>query len=235
MRLNHKSLSIALPVIALFVLPACDVTSGDSLREKLGVELDEAALPLAKAIESAQAEAPDGIVLEAKLDVHTNATTYDVTLLDLEAEREVDVSPEDGTILRDRSRRLDADKLTEAKVAAELVSGSIGWTALIEAAEAKTGGIAFDVEADGDDGVLEVELLVDDVVWEVEAKPDGTIVKSEVSDDQLDEPAEDKGDDEDEAEDENEDEAEDEDEDEAEDEAEDEDEDEAEDDNSGPG
>lgn len=193
----HKSLFVALPVIALFVLPACDVASGDSLREKLGVEIDEATLPLVEAIESAQAEAPEGIVLEAKLDVHTNATTYDVTLLDLDAEREIDVSPEDGRILRDRSRTLDTDKLAEAKAAAELVSGSIGWAALIEAAEAKTGGTAFDVEADGDDGVLEVELLVDDVVWEVEATPDGTIVKSEVSDDQLDEPAEDDDDDDD--------------------------------------
>ena len=111
--------------------------------------------------------------------------TYDIELLDGDTIREIDVSPADGSVIRDRSEALDADDLAEVQAAAELVAASDGWSALIGIAEADAGGVAFEAEADGDDGVLEVELLVDGVIWEVELASDGSVLKSEVSDDQL--------------------------------------------------
>ena len=179
--------SIALPVL-LSLLPfatACDMAESGSLRDSLIEQVDAADITLAEAVEAAQAAAPGAVVLEAELDFDSTPVAYDVELLDGEQLREIDVSPTDGSVLRDRSESLDADDLAEAQAAASLASAAASWTAIIEAAEAEAGGIAFELEADGDDGVLEVELLVDGVIWEVELLADGTITKSEVSDDQL--------------------------------------------------
>jgi hypothetical protein len=177
-----------IPMLALLstlALGACDL-AGDSTtpREQLGVELDAAKISLVEAIEIAQKQAPDAVVLEAELDVHTDVTTYDIELLDGGGEREIDVSPADGSIVRDRRRALDADDLAEAKAAAELVTASIGWAAILDKAQGAADGVAFEAEADADDRVLEVELLVDGVIWEVELGPDGSVLKSERSDDQ---------------------------------------------------
>jgi len=125
------------------------------------------------------------VVLEAKLDPQGVVTTYDIELLDGVEAREIDISAADGSIVRDRSRGLDDDKLVDAKIAAELVIGAESWTAWVEIAETEAGGVAFAAEVDGDDGVLEIDLLVDGVVWEIEMLSDGSVVKSEESDDQL--------------------------------------------------
>jgi hypothetical protein len=176
---------LALPALtALTLLAGCDLgTDTQSLREKLGVELTDADISLAEAIAIAQGEVPGATVLEAELDVHETAITYDVELLLDGVEHEVDVSPTDGSVLRNRSRALDTDDRAEAESAGALVDASAGWADLIAKAEAEAGAVAFDVEADGDDGVLEIELLGDAGIWEIEMRSDGTIVKSEASDD----------------------------------------------------
>jgi hypothetical protein len=176
-----------LTILSTLALVGCDLANDSSdVRERLGDELEQADISLIEAIAIAEGAAPGAVVLEAKLDVHTNVTTYDIELLDGESEREIDVSPSDGAIVRDRSDALDSDDLVEAQSAAEMVGGSVGWAELVAAAEASAGGIAFEVEADGDKGVLEVELLVDGTIWEVDLASDGTVLKSEVSDDQTD-------------------------------------------------
>jgi hypothetical protein len=179
-----------LPVVTILstlALVGCDLANDSSdVRERLGDELEQADISLTEAIAIAEAAAPGAVVLEAKLDVHTNVITYDIELLDGQSEREIDVSPSDGAIVRDRSDALDSDDLAEAQSAAEMVGGSVGWAELVAAAEASAGGIAFEAEADGDKGVLEVELLVDGTIWEVDLASDGTVLKSEVSDDQTD-------------------------------------------------
>lgn len=179
---------LALPLLLSLALPVAACDSGDegSLRDALIEEVETAEISLAEAIEAAQTAAPGAVVLEADLDFDDgDEVTYDIELLDGDTVREIDISPADGSVLRNRSEALDADDLAEAQAAAELVAASDGWSALIGIAEADTGGVAFEAEADGDDGVLEVELLVDGVIWEVELAPDGSVLKSEVSDDQL--------------------------------------------------
>jgi len=180
-RLVSPTLLSLLPFIA-----ACDAAQNSTLRDALIEEVDAADITLADAIEAARAAAPGAVVLEAELDFDSTPVAYDVELLDGEQLREIDISPADGSVLRDRADSLDADDLAEARTAASLASEATRSVAIIQAAEANTGGIAFEVEADGDDGVLEVELLVDGVIWEVELLADGTIAKSEVSDDQRD-------------------------------------------------
>ncbi len=181
---------LALPLLLSLALPlvsACDTGDDGSLRDALIEEVEAAEITLAEAVETAQAAAPGATVLEAELDFDDgDEVTYDIELLDGDSMREIDVSPADGSVIRDRSEALDADDLAEAQAAAELVAASDGWTALIGSAESEVGGVAFEAEAEGDDGVLEVELLVDGVIWEVELASDGTVLKSEPSDDQLD-------------------------------------------------
>jgi uncharacterized membrane protein YkoI len=181
-----RSNSILPALTALTLLAGCDLgTDAQSLRDKLGVELSQSDISLAEAIQIAQTEVPGAVVLEAKLDVDQTVTTYDVELLLDGVEHEVDISPTDGSVLRNRSRPLDADDRTDAESAGALVGASAGWAELIATAEAEAeaGAVAFDVEADGDDGVLEVELLGDAGIWEIELRADGSIVKSEPSDD----------------------------------------------------
>jgi uncharacterized membrane protein YkoI len=192
-------LIIALPALtALTLLAGCDLGNDtQSLRDKLGVELADADISLTEAIEIAENEVPGAIVLEAKLDVHRTVTTYDVELLLDGVVHEVDVAPSDGAVLRNRARGLDADDRAEAESAAALVTASAGWAELVAKAEAERAGVAFDVEADGDDGVLEVDLLEDDRIWEIELRSDGTIVKSEPSDDDRDDGSDDDGSDDD--------------------------------------
>lgn len=175
---------LALPAFsaltALALLAGCDQgTDSQSLREKLDVELSDVDISLIEAIEIAQGEVPGATVIEAELDVDDTVITYDIELLHDGAEHEIDVSPSDGAVLRSESIALDADDLAEAEAAAALVTASAGWAELIAAAEDTAGAVAFDVEADGEDGVLEVELLGDAGIWEVELTLDGTVVKSE--------------------------------------------------------
>ncbi len=182
--------------LPLFILTStlavagCDPAPGDgqSVRERIGNELGDVEITLAEAIAIAEGAAPGGVVLEAELDVHDKATTYNIELLEGNAEREIDVSPQDGSIVRDRLRALDGDDLAEAEAAAALVSASVGWAEILARAESEVGGVAFEVEAD-DDGVLEVELLVGDEIWETEHAADGSLTKSEKSDDQRDDDA----------------------------------------------
>jgi uncharacterized membrane protein YkoI len=166
-------------------LPACDAgPSDDSLRDRISQQLADAKLSLSEAVEIAQAEAPGATVVDAELDVEHAATVYDIELYADGVEHEVHVSPDDGAILRHRKQTVDADDATELAAAAALVQASSGWGDLIAKAEAESGGMAFELEADDDDGVLEVETLTDAGLWEVELTSDGTVVKSEASDDE---------------------------------------------------
>ncbi len=187
--MNFKTLLVTLPLSLslLSLAPACDTSLEDSsLRDLLQDEVDGADVSLAEAIGAAQAAAPGAVVIDAELDVDSNPVSYDIELLDGDVMREIDISPTDGSVVRDRTESLDADDLVEAQADADLAAGASSWAEIIATAEAEAGGVAFEAEADADDGVLQVELLVDGVIWEVELSADGTVTKSEVSDDQLD-------------------------------------------------
>ncbi len=173
--------------VSLLTLAACDQGSDDAttLREKVDAGLSEASLSLSEAIDLAQAQHPSATVVEAGLDVEHEALVYDVELYAEGVEYEVYVDAGDGSIARDREEALEADDAAERQAAADLVIASSGWADLIAAAEAAAGATAFDVEADGDDGVLEVEALSDAGIHEVELSSDGTVVKSELSDDEA--------------------------------------------------
>ena len=169
--------------LLLALVPACDQASDDqTLRELLDVELDQVEISLQDAIAEAEAEVPGATVIEADLDLEHGMTLYDVELYLDGVEYEVYVSPQDGSIVQIEQEALDADDRAEAEAAAALVLASPGWAALIETAEASAGGTAFEAEADGDDGVLEIEVLAD-VIWEVELNTAGDVVKSEIEDD----------------------------------------------------
>lgn len=172
-------------LILLVLTPACDPgDDAQSLRQQLEFELSEAEVSLAEAIAAAEAAVPGATVIEADFDLEDGQAVYDIELYLDGVEHEVHVSPTDASIVEIEQEALDAGDATEAEAAAALVLASPGWAALIAAAEAEVGGIAFEAEADGEDGLFEVELLAADAIWEVELDGAGAVVDSEIEDDE---------------------------------------------------
>lgn len=180
--MRHHFIALSL-CAAILSLSACDQAETLSLREKLEVELDEVGISLTEAIEAAAAEVPEAVVIEADLEIEHEVPVYRVELYAEGTEYDVDVSTEDGSILRSREDAVDGDDQLELQAAADLVVASPGWGDIIATAEAEVGATAFEVEADGDDGVLEVEALSDAGIHELELGTDGSVLKSEMSDD----------------------------------------------------
>jgi uncharacterized membrane protein YkoI len=197
-------------VFVVLALSACDTGPADSssLREQVGVAIDDAGLSLTDAIAIAAADQPQATVVRAHLEIEHAVPVYDVELYADGVEYDLDVATDDGTIVDRKQDALDAKDAAQLRAAADLVSASAGWSDLIAAAESESGGSVFEVEADGDDGVLDFEALSDAGIYELEMRPDGTVTKSELSDDAAWEAEHEAEHAEDEAEDETEDETE---------------------------
>lgn len=181
---HRPMISCVRPFAAALVLlaAACDNTSdSQSLREKIAAGLEEATIPLAEAIATAQTEAP-GVAIEAKLEVEYGAPTYRIEVIGDAGQARIDIDPQSGAVLRNEA---SSSGNTDDNAANAAFAAGADWAALVAAAEAHVGGAAFEIEAD--DGVFETKVLVDAVVYEVDLSAAGEVVKSEVSDDWDDE------------------------------------------------
>jgi uncharacterized membrane protein YkoI len=172
-----KTLAV-LSFLALSIT-ACDQQAAPTPTERIGMAIDEANVSLAEAIAAAQTEA-SAVAIEAKLEPEHGSDVYRVELMGDAGRRRVEISPEDASVVR--SRESSSGNEAENAAAATLAAG-VDWAMLIATAEAQVSGVAFEIEADGRDGVFDVEVLADGVVWELELSADGTVVKSEHDDD----------------------------------------------------
>jgi uncharacterized membrane protein YkoI len=168
--------------LSLFAtLGACDTgdDSAQALRDKLIQGLDQAAVPLATAIATAETEGA-GVAIEAELEVEYGALVYRVDVIGNGNETRIDIDPESGAVVRSKAEgSADDDDLQDAALAT-----GADWAALIATAEAHVGGEAFEIEVEGDDGAaFEVKVLADNTIWEVYLSGAGAVVKSERGDD----------------------------------------------------
>lgn len=164
------------------VEPAAGLAAGQDVsfaRLSDAIEAEEVDLP--RAIETAEA-ATGGTAIEARLALlHDGVPAYEVEIV---ADEAVHVIALDVDSFAMRSREKDATGAFDA-VDADL-AGRVDWKALVAAAEAETGGDAFDIETEGEDGNFEVEVLAKGVVWDVVLTPEGRVVRSTRDDGEWD-------------------------------------------------
>jgi hypothetical protein len=186
MRIHHVS-----PLFLALTLAGCDAADNGSstMRESIEDALDEANITLAEAVSTAVAEA-GGVAIDAELDVENQTTVFDVEIYVDGGLTRVAIDVGDGTVVRVRASSSGNDDDNAANAA---FATGVDWAALIAAAEAEVGGIAFELKAD--DGELEVEVLAPDGIFEIELAVDGTILKVDVSDDGDDDGLDDDDDD----------------------------------------
>ncbi|MBL8941684.1 MAG: PepSY domain-containing protein [Myxococcales bacterium] len=181
----HRPLVSSLrPIAAALALlaAACDTAAdSQSLREQVAAGLADATIPLAEAIATAQTEGA-GVAIDAELEVEHGAPTYRIEVIGDAGEVRIDIDPQSGAVLRNEA---SSSGNTEDNAANAAFAAGADWAGLIAAAEAHVEGDAFEIEAD--DGVFEVKVLVDAVVYEIDLSAAGEVVKSEVSDDWDDE------------------------------------------------
>lgn len=175
----RRLIILSLPA-AFIALPACESEENTPMRERLALALDDAELSLADAIEVAETAMPGAIVVEAEIDVEDDGTIYDVELYVDGVRHELEIDPDTGTVLDSESEEEAEDEAGEDEVAAR---ESIGWPALIAAAEAEVGGVAFEGKTEGGDNKFEIEVLTDDGVYEVDLDGSGEVLEVEAEDD----------------------------------------------------
>lgn len=164
------------------VEPAPGLAAGSEVSfERLSDAIEAQDVDLPRAIEAAEA-ATGGTAIEARLALlRDGVPAYEVEIV---ADEEVHVLALDVGSFAMRSREKDAGGSFDA-VDADL-AGRADWRALVAAAEAKTGGDAFDIETEGEDGNFEVEVLAKGVVWDVVLTPEGRVVSSTRDDGEWD-------------------------------------------------
>jgi uncharacterized membrane protein YkoI len=178
--MNNTVLALILAAVSL-PLTACDSTFSivDDLRDGLaGAEID-----LETAIAKAQSEVPSGTIIDAEFEFEHDRLQYHFVLWQDGNEVRVELSADDGRVLKNRAEAVDEDDAAELDAQAAIVErASLGWADAIAIAEDATGGTAFEIEAD--DGVFEIELLIGDSIHEVDIDPEsGAVLKNEQSDD----------------------------------------------------
>jgi hypothetical protein len=202
MNLRH-----CLTILPFLALGACD--SGEdnaSLRSLTADAMENADLSLLDAIEAAEAAYPGAVVTSAEIEFEEDGQAYyEIELYVDSVAHELELDPNSGDVIEaeiEGEPDPDEDETTAA--------GSVGWAALIAAAEAEVGGVAFEAETEGGDDRFEIEVLADDGIWEVELSSDGTVIEVELEDEDEWEDEEELEDDDDDDDDDGEDEDEDE-------------------------
>lgn len=149
--------------------------------QQLAEVVDDASVDLSRAIAAAEA-ATRGTAIEAKVALRGDSdAVYEVEVLADERIHEL-VLDLDSLAVQSREDDVgDAEDSVDADLAARA-----DWAALVAAAEAETGGDAFEIEADGENGSFEVEVLADGGVWDVVVNPDGSIQRSTRDDGEWD-------------------------------------------------
>jgi len=170
-------------ILPFLTLGACD--SGEdtaSLRSLTAAALENSDLSLLHAIEAAEAARPGAVVVAAEVELEDEGQShYEVELYVDSVAQELELDPDTGEVLDAESEEGPEDEPSESEVAA---SNSVGWAALIAAAEAEVGGVAFEAQTEGGDDRFEIEVLTDEGIWEVELSSDGTVLEVELEDEE---------------------------------------------------
>lgn len=170
------------PILLALAISACDpAAAGSSFRDKISSRITAAEVSLTQAIEIAQTEIGAGSVIEAELEVEHAENVYDVVVAQAGEAWELRIDATTGEVARRRAQPLDAGDAAELQGEIDLVLGSIGWTAIVDAAEAEAQGTAIEIEVD--DGLLSVDVLTNAGVVELDFAPDGTLVRRDDHDD----------------------------------------------------
>lgn len=153
----------------------CDRNGGepDPGQEILpGVELS-----LAEAIAIGEAEAPEGVPVEAELEGINSDPVYEVGVPGAEVVRELLIDPVTGEL---RNTLEELEDLDEAQAAAAALETSVvTLREAVELAEAEMGAVAVEAEAYSD-GIIEIVLLSDDTAIEVEVSmADGSLTEAD--------------------------------------------------------
>jgi uncharacterized membrane protein YkoI len=176
--MKRYSQLVVLIAIAMSVA-ACGESTDDSaaLRQALQSELDATAVSLADAACDALDAAGEGAVfLEAEYELEEDddddPARYEVSLLVDGFEREFYVDPQTGDVTEDvdDSEEADADDTPTITLDCDGIKDALA------AAEAETGGTAFEIELED---VIEVETVENADVWEVELDAELTVLSSE--------------------------------------------------------
>jgi hypothetical protein len=179
-------LSILSAMVLPLVLAGCDLASisPSEFRSKVAAfDVD-----LASAMELASAAVADGVVVDAEYD----DARWEVEVVSGSNRVRVAVDPSSGETRVLSTRAADAEELAAAQLV--LTSPTTLTDALVTAAAAVPGGIAYDIEAS--EGVYEVELVHESAFFEVEVNPlDGDV--DSVEEDDAEDPESDDDDDDD--------------------------------------
>lgn len=178
MSFHTKSLLV---LSTLLFAVGCDAASADRSTRARNV-VSGAELTLPEAIAAATASVP-GVVVDAELEIEARTPVYEVRVLADATLTKVHVDPANGAVLRSEPDT-DADDIADAVADAAILQGSAldVLTAIATAEAERPGSVAFEFEVS--DGLLEVEVLADAGLFEIHIDPsNGTIVKTESSDD----------------------------------------------------
>jgi uncharacterized membrane protein YkoI len=190
---------------SMLLAAGCDAPDDSATRVRNTVA--DAEVTLVQAIDAAVLATPGAVVVEAELEVEATTPVYEVRVLADANLTKILVDPASGAVLRSEVDG-DAKDLAEATAAAAVVqTAAIGPAAAIALAEdQRPGSQAFELEVK--DGMVEVEVVDDDGLFEIHIDPaDGSVVRVDASDDDHhgsdddsddDEPGDDDGNDDDE-------------------------------------
>lgn len=169
-----------LPILPLLALGACDSEPAPSpMVDRLALAIEDADLTLLDAIEAAEAARPGAVVVSAEIELDHEGDRYEIDLYVERVLHELDLDPDTGDVLASEAEDGPEDEIEAEQTA----SKSVGWPALIAAAEAEVGGTAFEAETEGGDDRFEIEVLTDEGVWEVELDINATVLGVELEDD----------------------------------------------------
>ena len=156
----------------LLFLTACGATDGGNHVE-LRAAVDRAEYSLAETVELAEASVQHSAGVDAR--IHKDVDQFAVRAVATDVRHDI---------------RLDfAGRILSAAPAGSASTGCQTQISLAEAlaiAEAAKGGNAVQVVPDDDDPCMrEIQVLVDTTLWEVKVGPDGAIVETELSDEEI--------------------------------------------------
>ena len=160
---------MGLAVLGLVVATGC---ADDHQRPELRAALDAASLSLIDSIGTALEQTQTERAQQARF-VMTDANLFAVKAVDVAKLREVKIDSLSGTVVG----------MNEAGNAISGCDGQIALTDALAIAEAEAGGDAVQSVPDDDvDCAFEIQVLVDETLWEVKLGPDGAVLEKELSD-----------------------------------------------------
>lgn len=163
---------IATIIVSMPLAAAACSTDNSAYERRLRDALDEADVTLVQSTSIAQAELPASEAVTASLRVNDASPVFAVSAFASGAMQRVEIDPVGGAVLA-----------IQDTSGTPLSCEGVPLGEALSIAEAEVGGEAVSAQPD-DDGAcaLEVQVLVGLELWEVKVGADGTVLETEISD-----------------------------------------------------